>query len=73
MTKLDRETYRAVKKMNKEELEDLLMSIYDKGVQSAEASRITTQAIEERIRSVPGIGEKRLAQIMDAISTLLEE
>lgn len=70
MDKLDRNTYKLIKGMNREQLEKLLNNVYEEGVNSANGSRVTAKAISEKIQSIPGIGEKRLAQIMDKISEL---
>lgn len=73
MKQLDRATYKAIKSMNREQIEKLFTNIYNEGIAAAGGSKVTYEAIEEKIKAVPGIGEKRLKQIMESLSSLFEK
>ena len=61
---ISRETYRAIKKMSREELQAFLMS-YAEGLSSQNI--VDLKAMETDIKSVKGIGEKRAEEIMRII------
>lgn len=58
---IDRETYRAIKKMSREELQAFLIR-YANNI-SADHS-IDLRVLENDLKAVKGIGEKRLEDIM---------
>lgn len=77
---LDRDTYRRIKKMDRETLEGLIQDIFERGrkkglaeagviiAEDAESSdggdTLDLRAVESEIRSIRGIGEKRAEEIM---------
>ena len=62
--KLDRELYRRIKGMDKNEMSDFLERTYAMG---AEDNVIDLELLRERIGQVKGIGEARLNEIMKII------
>ena len=64
-SQISRETYKKIKAMNREQMNDFLTGIYQEGVND---SQIDLDGLREVIGSVSGIGEVRLNQIMDAIA-----
>ena len=61
---IDRDTYRSIKKMSREELQAFLMR-YAEGLSSQNI--VDLKAMETDIKSVKGIGEKRNEEIMRII------
>lgn len=61
---IDRDTYRRIKKMSREELQAFLMR-YAEGLSSQNI--IDLKAMETDIKSVKGIGEKRTEEIMQIV------
>lgn len=59
---IDRDTYRSIKKMSREELQGFLMR-YAENL-TKESPVINLQKLEQDIKSIKGIGEKRLEAIM---------
>ena len=59
---IDRDTYRAIKKMSREELQAFLIRYADELQKDAPA--IDLRAVEADIKGVKGIGEKRAEEIM---------
>ena len=64
-SQISRDTYKKIKAMNREQMNDFLTGIYQEGVND---SQIDLDELREVIGSVSGIGEVRLNQIMDAIA-----
>lgn len=64
-SKISRDTYKKVKAMNKEQMNDFLTGIYQEGLND---SQFDLDELREVIGSVSGIGEVRLNQIMNAIA-----
>ena len=64
-SQISRDTYKKIKAMNREQMNDFLTGIYQEG---ANDSQIDLDELREVIGSVSGIGEVRLNQIMDAIA-----
>ena len=62
--KLDRELYRRIKGMSKDEMTNFLQRIY---AMSAEDNGVDLELLRERIGQVKGIGEARLNEIMKII------
>ena len=58
---IDRETYRAIKKMNREELQAFLVR-YANNISGNRS--IDLREVEADLKTVKGIGEKRLEEIM---------
>lgn len=59
---LDRETYRKIKKMSREELQGFLMR-YANSL-TKDAPTIDLRDLEAELKTIKGIGEKRLEEIM---------
>ena len=62
--KLDRELYRKIKGMDKNEMAGFLERIYAMG---ANDNSVDVELLRERIGQVKGIGEARLNEIMNII------
>lgn len=59
---IDRDTYRAIKKMSREELQAFLVR-YANELQK-DAPTVDLREVEKDIKAVKGIGEKRTEEIM---------
>ena len=59
---IDRDTYRSIKKMSREELQAFLVRYADE--LRKDAPSIDLREVENDIRAVKGIGEKRTEEIM---------
>lgn len=72
---LDRNLYRQIKSMDKNELSQILNNIYEMGKEDAmkgiEAVDINMDKIRSEIGAIKGIGETRLNQIMEIIASNL--
>lgn len=74
---LDRNTYRSIKKMDKDTLQGLIETIYEQGRQKglaeagvetvADDHTLDLRELEKLIRAVPGMGEKRTEAVMQII------
>lgn len=62
---IDRDTYRSIKKMSREELQVFLVRYADE--LRKDAPTIDLREVEKDIKSVKGIGEKRAEEIMQII------
>lgn len=62
---IDRDTYRAIKKMSREELQAFLVRYADELQKDAPA--VDLREVEKDIKAVKGIGEKRAEEIMAVI------
>lgn len=60
---IDRDTYRSIKKMSREELQAFLMRYAD-GLLENNGKTIDLREVEKDLRQIKGIGEKRLEEIM---------
>lgn len=69
---LDRETYRAVKKMDRAQMEQMLTNVYVSGKNDAESSCIDVDELRTAIGQIKGIGKSRLNEIMDVIQSFME-
>ena len=58
---IDRDTYRSIKKMSREELNAFLIR-YAEQLESTQT--IDLREVEKEIRSIKGIGEKRADEVM---------
>ena len=59
---IDRDTYRSIKKMSREELQAFLVRYADELQKDAPA--VDLREVEKEIKAVKGIGEKRAEEIM---------
>ena len=62
---IDRETYRTIKKMSREELQAFLMR-YAEGL-SKDICSVDLQELEKDVKGIKGIGEKRAKEVMKVI------
>ena len=60
---IDRETYRAIKKMSREELQAFLMRYADELLEK-DGKSIDLREVEKDLRQIKGIGDKRVEEIM---------
>ena len=65
---IDRETYRKIKKMSREELNDFLIRYANNLTKD---STVDFREMEKELLSIPGIGQKRVEQIMAVIENYL--
>lgn len=66
---INRDVYKKVKAMNREQMNDFLISIYQDGYNDGyNDSQLDLDELRSVIGSVSGIGEVRLNQIMEAIA-----
>ncbi len=63
---IDRDTYRTIKKMSREELQDFLMR-YANGLLENDGKSIDLREVEKDLRQIKGIGDKRIEEIMAVI------
>lgn len=63
--KMDRDLYRKVKGMNRNDMSDFLERVYAMGAKDNKG--VDLELLRERIGQVKGIGEARLNEIMDII------
>ena len=69
---LDRETYRAIKKMDRVQMEKILTDVYTSGKEDAEYGYIDLSELKAEIGQRKGIGENRLNEIMDVIQSFVD-
>lgn len=70
---LDRDTYKKVKSMNRERMEQFLADVYDMGKNSNHEAVVDFGELRKRISEIKGIGEKRVEIIMNVVETYLME
>ena len=63
---IDRDTYRAIKKMSREELQAFLMR-YANGLLENDGKSIDLREVEKDLLQIKGIGDKRIEDIMAVI------
>ena len=63
---IDRDTYRAIKKMSREEMQAFLMR-YANGLLENDDKSIDLREVEKDLRQIKGIGDKRIEEIMAVI------
>lgn len=68
---IDRDTYRAIKKMSREELQAFLMR-YANGLLENDGKSIDLREVEKDLRQIKGIGDKRIEDIMAVIEKHLD-
>lgn len=69
---IDRDTYRKIKKMNREELTKFILQYGDE-LLGSEGKTIDLPALETELSKIKGIGGKRLEEIMTVVENFLEE
>ena len=71
---IDRDTYKSIKKMNREELTRFILKYGDELLeQQGDKSSLDLTVLEERLSKINGIGSKRLNEIMTVIEDFLDE
>ena len=60
---IDRDTYRSIKKMSREELQGFLLRYAD-GLMEKDNKTIDLREVEKDLRQIKGIGSKRVEEIM---------
>ena len=70
---LDRDTYKKVKGMNRERMEQFLADVYDMGKNSNHEAVVDFGELRKRISETKAIGEKRVEIIMNVVETYLRE
>lgn len=69
---IDRETYKKIKKMDRETLTNFILQYGDE-LLGQEGKTIDLPALEAELSKIKGIGGKRLNEIMVVIEKFLEE
>ena len=64
---LDRATYKKIKGMTREEMQNFLTNYYNNVMEDAEAPTLDLGERREEIGSIKGVGEKRRDEIMAVI------
>ncbi len=64
---LDRATYKKIKGMTREEMQNFLTNYYNDIMEDAEAPTLDLCELRKEIGSIKGVGEKRLDEIMVVI------
>ena len=67
---IDRDTYRKIKKMNREELTKFILRYGDE-LLGEEEKTIDLPALQTELSKIKGIGDKRLEEIMAVIEKFL--
>ena len=71
---IDRDTYKSIKKMNREELTRFILKYGDELLeQQGNKSSLDLAGLKERLSQINGIGSKRLEEIMAVIESFLTE
>ena len=68
---IDRDTYRKIKKMNREELTKFILKYGDE-LLGEQSNTIDLPALEVELSKIKGIGGKRLEEIMVVIEKFLD-
>lgn len=64
---LDRGLYKKIKSMDRATMNSFIQDVYQQGVDSTEAKAIDYDALKADLSKIKGIGESRLAEIMEVI------
>ena len=64
---LDRATYKRIKSMTREEMQNFLTNYYNNVMEDAEAPTLDLGELRKEIGGIKGVGEKRLDEIMMVI------
>ncbi len=67
---IDRDTYKKIKKMNREELTKFILRYGDE-LMGSEGKAIDLPALQVELSKIKGIGDKRLEEIMVVIEKFL--
>ena len=67
---IDRDTYKKIKKMNREELTKFILRYGDE-LMGSEGKTIDLPALQAELSKIKGIGDKRLEEIMGVIEKFL--
>lgn len=70
---VDRDTYKQVKKMDRERMSQFLGDVYDMGYKDGQSECISLIEIEKRFSKISGIGEKRIKVLMKVLTEYLAE
>ena len=70
---LDRATYKKIKGMTREEMQNFLTNYYNNVMEDAEAPTLDLGALRKELGGIKGVGEKRLDEIMAVIERHLGE
>lgn len=65
--KFRREDYKKIKQMDRQQMERFCRSLYEQGQESAKEKGLTMDEIQEAVKGVKGIGEKRASEIITAL------
>ena len=68
---IDRDTYRAIKKMSREDLQAFLMRYANRLLEN-DGKSIDLREVEKDLRQIKGIGDKRIEEIMAVIESIWE-
>ena len=68
---IDRDTYRAIKKMSREELQGFLLRYAD-GLMEKDNKTIDLREVEKDLRQIKGIGDKRVEEILAVVEKHLD-
>lgn len=68
---LSRATYKQIKSFDREQMQDFLTGIYEKGAQEAGAS-LDIEQLRVDIGKIKGIGESRLNEIMEVVQRAMK-
>ena len=68
---LDRATYKKIKGMSHEEMQNFLISYYHNVMEDTKTSAVDLEALRAELSSIKGVGEKRLDEIMSVIGKYL--
>lgn len=64
---LDRATYKKIKGMTREEMQNFLTNYYNNVMEDAQTPTLDLCELRKQIGSIKGMGEKRLDEIMSVI------
>ena len=73
---LDRETYKKIKSMNRDEMEKTLKNLYQLGYENAlkeGAVDLDTEKLRAELGNIKGIGESRLNEIMSVFEKFISD
>ncbi len=68
---LDRALYKKIKAMDKQQMQNFLVSLYNNAQTDMNAASVDLTELRNEIRAIRGIGENRLNEIMSVIETHL--
>lgn len=68
-----RETFRAVKKMDREQMETFFRNVYNTGKNCNQEAVVDFSELRERLSKIKGIGSHRLDIIMETVESYLME